>query len=119
MLDIERRGEGGGDTIGETGAGVFSGRRAENGKFVAAKAREKIGGAQSSLQSRGDGFDQIVAGLMTERVVDILEAIDIDIGGDGAASALLWCGELPKKVSIFSTIWARLGSPDSGSCLAS
>ena len=83
------------------------------------KRERKSVGLQSRLQARRDGLDQIVAGLMAERVVDILEAIDIDIGGDGLPSVRSCCRDCARKLSIFSTIWARLGSPDKGSCLAS
>ena len=39
---------------------------------------------QAALQALRHELDQLVAGLMAERVVDVLETIDVDIGGDGA-----------------------------------
>src|SRR4029079_13207203 len=113
LLDVKRRGEGGGNARSETGAGIFPGWRAENGELVAAKARKKIRGAQSRLQKRRDGLDQIVARLMTERVVDILEAIDIDIGGDGLPVCVLAAVIAQESLDLLDHLGA-IGQPGQG-----
>src|SRR4029079_19254387 len=82
-LDAKRRFEGLSDAPCQSRGGFVPGRGAQDGKLIAAEAREKIMRSQPANQALGDGCDQLIAGLMAERVVDILEAIDIDISGDG------------------------------------
>ena len=50
----------------------------QDGELVAAHARDRVLLAQRRLQPRGDRFQQLVAGRMAERVVDDLEAIEIE-----------------------------------------
>nr|WP_244500248.1 hypothetical protein [Methyloceanibacter superfactus] len=79
--DGEGRGEGLVDALGEGGTGLGARGGAENDELVAAEAREEVVGAEPGVEALGDGFDQLVARLVTQRVVDVLEAVDVDIGG--------------------------------------
>ena len=47
-------------------------------EFVAAEPRDEILRAQHRAQPVGDGAQQLVAAGMTERVVDLLELIEVD-----------------------------------------
>ena len=83
-VDGEGQGEGLGNALGQRRARFHSGRRAKDHELVAAKARQKIVRSQAFLQTLRHQLHQLVAGVVTQRVVDVLEAIDIKIGGDGA-----------------------------------
>jgi hypothetical protein len=64
---------------GETGG--FLGRfdiLLKHHKFVAAEPRDEVLRAQHRAQPVGDGAQQLVAAGMTERVVDLLELIEVD-----------------------------------------
>ena len=50
----------------------------EHDEFVSAKSRDEIVRAQHSTQAVGDDAQQAVAGRMAERIVDLLELIEID-----------------------------------------
>ena len=50
----------------------------EHGELVAAEAGEHVRRAQASLEDRRDAADEAVAGLVAERVVDVLEVVDVD-----------------------------------------
>ena len=47
-------------------------------KFITAEARDRVGAAQRPGEQFADGLDQLVAGLVAERVVHQLEIVDID-----------------------------------------
>ena len=49
------------------------------GELVAADAGEDGAGRQRRLQARGHALDQFVAAVVADRVVDRLEAVDVDI----------------------------------------
>ena len=48
-------------------------------KFVAAEPGDQIGRLDAVLDAGGDGLQQFVADMMSERVVDALEFVDVDI----------------------------------------
>ena len=48
-------------------------------KFVAAEPGNDIGLVEAAAQATGHGLQQFIADRMTERVVDALEFIDVDI----------------------------------------
>ncbi len=73
----------------QNAAKVRTCRHAENHKLITAKAGEKILLSETRLKPGRDRPDEMVTGLMAKRVVDVLEAIDIEIGGDSAAAAPL------------------------------
>ena len=61
----------------------------DDGELVAAEARQHVGFAKRGLQALADLDQQFIAGGMAERVVDGLEAVEIEHhDGDGAAAAL-------------------------------
>ena len=49
----------------------------QDGELVAAQTGDRVGAAQRLLQTRADLGQQPIADLVTERVVDVLEAIEI------------------------------------------
>ena len=61
----------------------------DDGELVAAEARHQILAAHDVAQPLGDAEDQLVADVMAERVVDVLEVIEVDVehGGSLAAGA--------------------------------
>ena len=76
--------EGTGDDFADLGrqrfdiAGVFD-AVLQHGKFVAAEAGDHVGLAYAALEAFGDRLQQLVADRMAERVVDVLEVVEIDI----------------------------------------
>ena len=61
---------------------------AQHGELVSAHARERVARRDQRLQAPGELGEQLVAALVAERVVDDLEAIDVEHEhGDGAAVA--------------------------------
>ena len=64
-------------------ARLRSGRRAQNHKLIPAKSRQKVVGPETFFQALRYELYQLVAGVMAERVIDILEAIDVEIASDG------------------------------------
>ncbi len=67
------------DAPGETG-GVVGGMDVllEHHEFVAAEPRHEVLRPQHLAQPVGDGAQQLVAAGMTERVVDLLELVEVD-----------------------------------------
>ena len=60
----------------------------QHDELVAAEPRDDVAGPDAAAQARGGGPQHRVAGLVTERVVDDLEAIEIDEqNGEPAAVA--------------------------------
>ena len=60
----------------------------EDGELVAAEAGDGVAGAQRRLQPRAELLEQQIATLVAERVVDLLEAVEIEQHhGDAAAFA--------------------------------
>jgi hypothetical protein len=53
-------------------------RRLQNDELVAAEARDHVGVADRVLQPFGDGFEQHVTAGVAERIVDLLELVEID-----------------------------------------
>ena len=49
-----------------------------DGEFVAAHARDRVGLADASPQPRGDHLEELVAGGMAQRIVDVLEEIEVE-----------------------------------------
>ena len=53
-------------------------RRLQNDELVAAEARDDVGVADGVAQPLGDRLQQHVAAGMAQRVVDLLELVEID-----------------------------------------
>ncbi|MPN58056.1 hypothetical protein SDC9_205754 [bioreactor metagenome] len=52
----------------------------DDDKFVTAQAGDRIAFTQGILHPLGDGDQELIAGLMSEAIVDRFEAIEVDIG---------------------------------------
>src|SRR6202042_3545316 len=48
-------------------------------KFVAAEPRDQISLADAPAQAQGDAFQELIADRVTQRVVDALEFVDVDV----------------------------------------
>src|SRR6476620_11594064 len=61
----------------------------EYGEFVAAEARHQLVSAHHMAEPLGDRENELVADMVAERVVDVLEVIEVDeeYGGGGPAAA--------------------------------
>ncbi len=64
-----------GDRRGEVGVGVHQ----HHTELVAAEADEQVGVSQRSLQAGAELTQELIAGGMAERVVDLLEAVEVDV----------------------------------------
>ena len=73
-----------GDRLERIGIGLAMG---DDGEFVAAEARHQILAAHDAAQPLGDVEDELVADVMAERVVDVLEVIEIDVEHRGSRAA--------------------------------
>ena len=91
-----------GDLLGllDRGAG-----RQQDGELVAADAGHELGAGHAGLQARADLAQQPVAGLVAERVVELLEVVEVDqqqrelgLGGARGGGRLLEAGEQPAAV---------------------
>ena len=58
--------------------GLALGADLDDGEFVAADAGDRVGLAQQRAQPLADFLDELVAGIVAERVVDLLEAVEIE-----------------------------------------
>ena len=65
----------------------------QHGEFVAAEAGDQVGLAHARFQPFGDQAQQIVAHRMAERVVDVLEMIEIEIVHGELVAAAPGAGE--------------------------
>ena len=75
------------DRLGELeGAVDPAGSFGDDGKFVTAQPRGEDCGTRPGLEPAGDALEQAVADAMTERVVHLLEAVEVD---EEQAAALL------------------------------
>ena len=77
-------------------------------EFVAAKPRERVAFAQRLLHARGDGNQQLVAGLVTVLVIDRLETVEVEIRhGQHVVAALRLRHRLPHTVGEQHAIGQR------------
>ena len=53
--------------------------RGDHREFVAAKPRNEVAAAQRMRQAQGDVADELIADMVAERIVDVLEMVEIDI----------------------------------------
>ena len=60
------------------GVRLFRRRRQQQHELVAAHARDGVDLADHAAQSQRDAIQQLVAGVMAERIVDELEAIQVE-----------------------------------------
>ena len=83
-IDGERAGEGSATRSASASSLPRRPARSSIANSSPPKRARKSFGAQTVLQALRHELDQLVAGMMAERVVDVLEAVDVEIGGDGA-----------------------------------
>ena len=69
--------------------GMIGGRGGNHGEFVAAEPRDEIVAAQRVRQPQRDVADQLVADRMAERIVDVLEMVEVDVEHRGRRAAAL------------------------------
>ena len=62
---------------GRARRGLVAGRQ-HDGELVAAEARQRVVGAQQLREPRPDLLQDLVAGVMAQRVVELLEAVEVD-----------------------------------------
>ena len=78
-LDQPGRREAAGETSGDGQAVVVAGElRQQHGELVAAPAADGVAAARAGLQTAAHGLQQGVGGGVAERLVDRLEAVEID-----------------------------------------
>ncbi len=91
--DRIRRADGGDQPLGKPRhLDVVVADRGDHREFVAAQPRHQVVAAQRVRQAQRGVADQLVADVMAERVVDVLEVIEVDIehgGGRRARAHLL------------------------------
>ena len=79
LAQDEGAGERLGDALGDPGRAVLvADVLGEHGELVAAEAGDGVARAQGLLDPGGDGREQLVAGGMTEAVVDELELVEVE-----------------------------------------
>ena len=81
-----RRDDAPGDRLQRIRVGCADG---QDGEFVAAEARDEIVAAHHMAQPLSDRENELVADMVAERIVDVLEVIEVDEehGGGGPAAA--------------------------------
>ena len=99
-----------------SGATVQSAPSIEHHELVAAHAADRVGVAQRARQPGRDRQQQPVAGLVPERVVDVLELVQVDEQRRRRSSPLRRLRA--SSCSMRSMISARFGSPVNASCNA-
>ena len=88
----------------------------QHGELVAAQAGEDVAAAQRAAQAGGDLDEQTVALLVTQRVVDLLEAIEVDEQQRGQGAVALRGGQ--RALAELVAASERLGRPVRASWLA-
>ena len=79
IADDERLADDGDDPLAQAAdVGFALGADLDDGEFVAADAGDGVGLAQQRAQPVADLLDELVAGIVAERVVDLLEAVEIE-----------------------------------------
>ncbi len=87
-LEIVRGGEGLDDAPRQGGCFADVGAGAQDGEFVAAQARREILLADERSEAPGDHAQKRVSGRVPERVVDFLEAVEVEEKKRGQARRL-------------------------------
>ena len=102
-----------GDALGDLEGLLVGLDLGQHDELVTPQARHGVRGAHDVGQPRADLDEQLVAGLVTERVVDGLEAVDVEQEHrDTEAEAL----GTPERVLDAVEGQSRLGRPVSASC---
>ena len=78
VLDVERPLERAAQPQAGRARGDLVAGREHEGELVAAEARERVVVAHGAAEPRADLAQHLVAGVMAERVVELLEAVEVD-----------------------------------------
>ena len=70
------------------GVGGLLHLRHDDGELVAAHARDDVELARAAAQTLADKFEQLIADMVTERIVDALELIEVEAQHRQALAAL-------------------------------
>ena len=116
-VEVERRGQRLEDAAAELlrAVGLLD-ADLDDRELVAADARDRVGLAHAGLQALGAALDQQVAGGVAERVVDVLEAVEIEAAAPPRRRRAGRPSRSPARGARRSS--SRLGSSVSGSCRA-
>ncbi len=74
--------------------------RQDDRELVAAEARDGVGAPQTAAEDVGDGRDELVAGAVAERVVDVLEVVEVEREHRAAGAVALRRGELAGELLL-------------------
>ena len=85
-------------------------------ELVAAEPRERVVVAQQLLQPRADLAQHLVAGVVAERVVELLEAVEVD--QQQRELVAVRAARLDRRVRACRRRWRRLPSPVRSSVIA-
>ena len=90
----------------------------QHGELVAAHARHGVARAQRRVQAPGDGLQQLIADLVAERVVDDLEAVEVEEQHGGARRRRRAGARAAATARAGRGTACGSGSPVSASCSA-
>ncbi|MNP33505.1 hypothetical protein D3C76_1267470 [compost metagenome] len=77
-LEVEGPGNGAEDFLGGGCHVLVIGQlRQQDHEFVAAQSGHRIAGAQTRLESQRHFLEQLIAGIVPKRIVDLLEAVEV------------------------------------------
>ena len=88
--DVEREGQGAVQARGHLADGAAVRHDGQDRELVAAEAGQDVVAAQQMAQARGDVDEQAIALLVAHRVVDLLEAVEVDEHERGERSRRGW-----------------------------
>ena len=73
------------DALGDAGGALVVAAVEQDGELVAAEPRRQVARAQAGAQAARERDQQLVADLVAEAVVDVLEVVEVEQEHDGAA----------------------------------
>ena len=92
---VERERQGAVQAGGHLADGTAMGQDGQDGELVASEAGQDVVAAQHLAQADGDVDEQAVALLMAHRVVDLLEAVEVDEHERGERAVAAGVGQRP------------------------
>ncbi len=94
VVEVDRLSEHLQDPLGdELGARVRAGRVEQDDELVAADPAGRVGLPDDARQSGADDLQELIARGVAEKVVDLLEAVDVDVQGGGRGLSSSRAGE--------------------------
>ena len=86
-------------------------RAADDGELVAGETGDDVTGFQHLGQPTADLDEQVVAGMVAQRVVDLLEPVEVEHDDERAHRALTGTAEHPPVSARTTTLFGRPVSP--------